>query len=107
MVITLFCLVHGENRRNIFSVKIGNESVSELKAAIKAKMQDEFANIDASKLTLWRVSIPVDNNTDAILANLVLEINDEYGIRELEFPTEDIFDAFQVPGNFLPKHIHV
>ncbi|RUS22580.1 LOW QUALITY PROTEIN: hypothetical protein BC937DRAFT_88367, partial [Endogone sp. FLAS-F59071] len=46
----------------------------------------EFANIDADKLTLWKVSIPDDNNTDTVLANLVLENNDEKGDLRQTFP---------------------
>ena len=105
-VITLFCSVHGESRRDVFSVEIGNKSVSELKKAIKAE-RIEFANINASDLTLWKVSIPIDDNTDAILGNFVLEDN-KNGIRKLKNPTDDIFDVFEVDSEkFVRKNIHV
>ena len=55
MSITLFCLVKGNTSENAFSVKISrDEPISELKKAIKAEKQNDFAGIDADKLKLWR-----------------------------------------------------
>jgi len=107
-VITLFCSVHGESRRDVFSVEIGNKPISDLKDAIKEKKPNDFVHIDADKLTLWKVSIPINKDTDAVLDDLVLENNDEKGIRELEFPSDDIFDVFEVDSEkFVRKNIHV
>ena len=62
---TQFCLVSGELLSNTFSVKISSsESVSDLKKRIKAEKVNAFKNIDANDLTLWRVSILVDGNSE-------------------------------------------
>src|SRR5947207_2688431 len=72
MSITLFCLVKGNTTANAFSVKISrDEPISELKEAIKAKKQNDFAGVDADKLKLWKVSIPDDR--DDLLSNLTLQ----------------------------------
>ncbi|KAG0009098.1 hypothetical protein BGZ81_003632, partial [Podila clonocystis] len=64
---SLFCLVDGEATANAFSVKVSsNDTVDDLKDLIKTKKTNDFSDIDANKLTLWRVSIPDDddNNDD-------------------------------------------
>ncbi|KAF9994042.1 hypothetical protein BGZ80_001265 [Entomortierella chlamydospora] len=76
--LTLFCLVvDGEATSNAFSVEIdSNKTVDGFKKLIKAEKSPEFDDIVADKLTLWRVSIPDDNEDDIpILLNSVS--NDE------------------------------
>src|ERR1051325_7774344 len=74
MSITLLCLVKGNTLANAFSVKISREEpISELKKAIKAEKQNDFAGVDADKLRLWKKEIPDDQ--DDLLSNLIL--NDE------------------------------
>src|SRR6059058_5465047 len=76
MSITLLCLVKGNTLANAFSVKISrDEPVSELKKAIKAEKQNDFAGVDADRLKLWKVSIPGDH--DDQLRNLILQDSDE------------------------------
>src|SRR5437763_1718037 len=76
MSITLFCLVKGNTTANAFSVKISrDESISELKDAIKAKKQNDFAGVDADRLKLWKVTIPDDQ--DDLLSKLTLNDGDE------------------------------
>ncbi len=76
MSITLLCLVKGNTIANAFSVKISrDEPISELKKAIKAEKQNDFAGIDADKLRLWKVTIPGDQ--DDQLRNLILQDSDE------------------------------
>ena len=58
MSITLLCLVKGNTLANAFSVKISREEpISELKKAIKAEKQNDFAGVDADRLKLWMVTI--------------------------------------------------
>ena len=76
MSITLFCLVKGNTTANAFSVKISrDEPISELKDAIKAKKQNDFAGVDADRLKLWKVTIPDDQ--DDLLSKLTLNDGDE------------------------------
>ncbi|KAF8922808.1 hypothetical protein BGZ52_010935, partial [Haplosporangium bisporale] len=58
---SLFCLVDGESTSSVFPVKMSaDDSIGDLKKLIKSKKTNDFSDIDADKLTLWRVSIPVD-----------------------------------------------
>ncbi|KAI8596254.1 hypothetical protein EDD21DRAFT_419848 [Dissophora ornata] len=57
--LTLSYLINGEPLLNAFKVNADETSdVSDLKDLIKAKMTVAFSDVDASQLTLWRVSIP-------------------------------------------------
>jgi hypothetical protein len=90
--ITFVCLVHGELSERAFSIKVSKtELVAELKELIKAKKQHAFAEVDADQLTLWRVSIPVDD--DAALQNLVLKDNQANGVQKLS-PARKISKSF-------------
>jgi hypothetical protein len=94
----LFCLVKGNTSENAFSVKISrDEPISELKDAIKAKKQNDFAGIDADRLKLWKVAIPGDQ--DDQLTNLILQDNDELSA------INDIGDYW--PTSPPKKNIHV
>src|SRR5437660_1813198 len=60
--ITLSCLVQCDNpsNKNIFKVEIGNDkSVSKLKEEIKKKKHNNFVNVNADELQLWKVNIPL------------------------------------------------
>ncbi|KAH7056123.1 hypothetical protein BKA57DRAFT_196881 [Linnemannia elongata] len=62
--LTLFCLVDGEATSNAFCVKIeSSKTIGDLKEFIKTKTND-FQDVDADKLTLWRVSIHDDDDND-------------------------------------------
>ncbi|KAK5809582.1 hypothetical protein F5H01DRAFT_381910 [Linnemannia elongata] len=75
--LTLFCLVDGEATSNAFSVKIpSTDTVDDLKDHIKTKKSPEFDDVAADKLTLWRVSIPDDEDHDEIpvvLDNVIIK----------------------------------
>ncbi|KAG0339132.1 hypothetical protein BG000_002769 [Podila horticola] len=59
---TLFCLVDGEATSTAFSITIPlNDTVGDLKNLIKTRKANDFSDIDANHLTLWRVSISDDN----------------------------------------------
>ncbi|KAG0196341.1 hypothetical protein BGX33_001758 [Mortierella sp. NVP41] len=69
--LTLFCLVDGEATTNAFPVEIeSTKTIGDLKEHIKAKKTINFSDVDADQLTLWRVSIPDDDNDDEILVVL-------------------------------------
>ena len=102
--IILRCLVYGESMENIFRVRIGEEGeVSDLKDAIKEKKHPQFEDIPAKNLTLWRVSVPLDDNVDVALAGLELKDSDEKRIKKLR-PSDEISGAFL---DLDKKHIHV
>ena len=62
-LLQLICYMKGEPFKQVFKVKIGNEeSISDLKEAIKAKRAQTFSNVDAASIVLWNVSIPYSLN---------------------------------------------
>ncbi|KAG0298955.1 hypothetical protein BGZ97_003929, partial [Linnemannia gamsii] len=64
--LTLFCL-DGEATSDAFPVEIeASKTIGDLKELIKTKKTNDFQNVDADKLTLWRVSIPDDDDDDEI-----------------------------------------
>src|SRR6266498_3082451 len=98
MPITLLCLVKGNTTANAFPVHIeGSSLVGDLKDAIKAKKQNDFAGVDADKLKLWKVSIPDDQ--DDLLNSLSLDDEPEL------LATREIGDYWtEKPPK---RHIHV
>ncbi|KAK5796884.1 hypothetical protein F5H01DRAFT_401134 [Linnemannia elongata] len=63
--LTLFCLVDGEATSNAFPVEIeSTKTIGDLKGLIKTKKTNDFQDVDADKLTLWRVSIHDDDDND-------------------------------------------
>ena len=107
MSITLFCLVHGNTFRNAFSVKIKkNETVYDLKKVIKKNKPNDFANIDADRLTLWKVDIPFDTPNDkqnTLEADPNVDISTVLEGDELS-PMDYIYEYFDKPTK---KHIHI
>ncbi|KAG0202027.1 hypothetical protein BGX33_009961 [Mortierella sp. NVP41] len=66
-VITVFCLQSGEAASHAFSVEIDpTKTVDYLRKLIKAEKTNDFSDIDADKLTLWRVTIPISDDNDDI-----------------------------------------
>jgi Crinkler effector protein N-terminal domain len=62
-IFTLLCYVRGDDYKNAFEVKIGKEeTVAELREAIKKENTQMCRAIDANLLVLWKVSILCDQN---------------------------------------------
>ncbi|KAF9920028.1 hypothetical protein BGZ67_001615, partial [Mortierella alpina] len=62
-LLTLFCLVDGDSMP--FSVDIdASKTVDHLKKLIKTEKTPRFDDVAADELTLWRVSIPDDDDND-------------------------------------------
>jgi hypothetical protein len=99
--ITLFCLYNGATVSNTFPISISTTAtVGELKDVIKAKNSDDFKDVAAHKLTLWKVSIPVvaaDRNKSIVLS----EIDSKTEL----LPTEELSDV--VEDQLPKKTIHI
>ncbi|KAF9965237.1 hypothetical protein BGZ70_005179 [Mortierella alpina] len=89
--LAMFCLVDGEVPSRAFQVSISSTAtVSDLKKLIKAEKTNDFSDVDADKLTLWRVSYPItaaNRHTAVLLSSMD-------SATELE-PMDDIADVFQ------------
>ncbi len=56
LIILLNCSILGHDIKHIFGAKISsNKSVSDLKNAIKKKMQNKLGHINAHELDIWKV----------------------------------------------------
>jgi hypothetical protein len=107
--ITLSCLVAGENPYdNAFNVKVNKtEAVSELKDAIKKKKQNDFANVDADKLKLWKVDISLEEENEKLrLVNGKINVNIKEELEGVELkPLSKISNPF--PFQPADEHIHI
>ena len=107
--ITLSCLVVGENPyENAFAVEIDTTKlVSFFKDAIKEKKQNDFANVDADKLKLWKVDISLEEENKKLeLVNTKINVNikEELGGEELS-PLSKISKHFTF--QLADEHIHI
>ncbi|KAF9952601.1 hypothetical protein BGZ70_000557, partial [Mortierella alpina] len=89
--LAMFCLVDGEAPSRAFPVSISfTATVGDLKDLVSAKKPNGFSDVDANKLTLWRVSYPItaaNRHTAVLLSSMD-------SATELE-PVDDIADVFQ------------
>ncbi|CAG8669900.1 11133_t:CDS:1, partial [Paraglomus occultum] len=100
MSIKLFCLENGKTPavQHTFPVNISREeTVGDLKDAIKAKKAPYFNDFPADHLKLWLANIPVDR--DDLIQNQTLQDNNQLPA------TNDIEDHWT--DTPLKKHIHI
>jgi hypothetical protein len=108
-IITLSCLVVGENPyENAFAVEIDTTKlVSFFRDAIKEKKQNDFANVDADKLKLWKVNISLEEPNEKLVAvntKINVNIKEELEGEELK-PLSKISKHF--PSQPADEHIHI
>ncbi|KAF8316713.1 uncharacterized protein EI90DRAFT_2944264, partial [Cantharellus anzutake] len=73
-ILELYCLVRGDDADHIFPVKIAStESVGTLKEIVREKNKFALEHMDAKTLTLWKVSIPVDDSFKENVKKVELE----------------------------------
>ncbi|KAK3842808.1 MAG: hypothetical protein J3R72DRAFT_508522 [Linnemannia gamsii] len=91
--LTLFCIVEGESVSHAFKLKNipSSDDVDDLKDFIKAKQSPDFNDIAASKLTLWRVSIPKVKQSSAIMIDALEDKT------ELDEPRTSLSRVFSKP----------
>ena len=88
----------GESFKWVFGVNIGNEeSVSDLKKAIKAKRAQLFSNVDAASIVIWNVSIPYNSTlTDNV---------DKLRLGDPLLPVHKLSVIFSKP--LIEQHAHI
>ncbi|KAF9536754.1 hypothetical protein EC957_009801 [Mortierella hygrophila] len=101
--LTLFCLVDGEPQSNVFSVKAAPaDTIDDLKKLIKAQKANQFSDVDADQLTLWRVAIPIIRDKSEIPCVFNNIPKEE---KEKLHPADDLSDVFdEKPAK---KTIHI
>ncbi|KAK2464093.1 hypothetical protein APHAL10511_003880 [Amanita phalloides] len=69
-LLSLNCFVLGDDPKESFTVEIAkNKNVNVLKKMIKEEKRSLFDHVDASKLDLFKVSLPVDDNFEEGIKN--------------------------------------
>ncbi|KAG0024322.1 hypothetical protein BGZ80_004284 [Entomortierella chlamydospora] len=101
--VRLFCILDGDT--TAFSVKVeSDDTVDELKKAIKSENPNLLCDIDARELVLWHVSIPPLPKKQISLDNLIVSETLKKPV-ELDDPTSEISEVF---GTAPPKRtIHI
>ncbi|KAI8344978.1 hypothetical protein B0O80DRAFT_534669, partial [Mortierella sp. GBAus27b] len=94
----LFCILEGESTP--FPVTIDSDkTVGDLKDAIKTKKSNYLASIDADQLTLWKVSIQINDNDETPI--LLDNVSDKKKLG----PSADLSDVFEEKPP--KKRIHI
>jgi hypothetical protein len=99
-LLSLNCFVLGGGPSSLFTVKIQTtENVSILKDLIKEKQSHRLDHIDASELTVWKVSLPIDTITPE------LTVDDIETCQKLHFVNKmfSIFGTAPVDD----EHVHI
>jgi hypothetical protein len=64
LTLSINCLLLGSDSSEVFTVEIlKTKNVSILKDLIKEKQSHRLSHVDASELTVWKVSLPADTIT--------------------------------------------
>ncbi|KAG0363878.1 hypothetical protein BGX24_004831 [Mortierella sp. AD032] len=88
-IIGLYCIVDGETTSNAFLVEIeSSKTIGTLRKLIKSEKKNDFQDVDADKLTLWRVSIPDSSRRSAITLNA---LHDKADITSPRTPISELF----------------
>lgn len=102
----LFCILFPDEDpklKKLFSVSINDDqTVDDLKDAIKHKKANQLKEIDADQLTLYKVLIE-NGQLKQVLQDIVLESDEA---PELEDPSLTLLEVFQ-PADVKPKHLHI
>jgi hypothetical protein len=97
--LSLNCFILGGDTSEVFTVEILNtKNVSILKHLIKEERPRRLNHVDASELTTWKVSLPVDT------------IMPELTVDDVE-PCEKLHSVKKIPSIFgetlVDEHVHV
>jgi hypothetical protein len=94
--LSINCLLLGRDSSEVFEVKIlKTEKVSFLKDLIKEKQSHRLNHVDASELTVWKVSLPEDTITSELTVD---------GIKALR-SVEKISSVFREA--LVDEHVHI
>ena len=105
MVLQLFCIIYPREKpsKYAFSVKLGNDkTIDHLKDAIKHENANYLKDIDANELTLYKLSIPGKDMSQA-LSTLRFDESDDR-VEELD-PMDSLDEVF--PNGVEEEHLHI
>lgn len=91
--IELFCIIDGESIP--FSIKVNQQdTIGELKDAIKKEKEHECEEFDANKLTLWHSDLASSPTRQITLENLLNDDSLNKKPKEIEDGTYDVLEVF-------------
>ena len=99
-MLKLFCYVRGDNDSNTFVVNIDeDETVADLRKAIKEEKRPQFDDVPADSLSLWKASVLIDRDLKESVEALNLVNGDSLRFNET---LSDIF-SYGLEKN----HVHI
>jgi len=100
-LLLLNCWVLDEDSTRIFPVEIDhNKNVGALREAIKEKKKPAFDDVTADSLDLWKVSIPIDEDTNLTAQVKGLRLHEKKSL----LPVQPLSGIFR---NVVAQHLHV
>jgi hypothetical protein len=101
-LLSLNCFVLGGDPSSVFTVEIlKTDNVSILKDLIKEKQSHRLDHIDASKLTVWKVSLPIDTIAPELTVDDIETCQKLHSVKKI----------FQIFGEALmddeDEHVHI
>jgi hypothetical protein len=110
LTLSINCLLLGSDSSEVFTVEIlKTKNVSILKDLIKEKQSHRLSHVDASELTVWKVSLPADTITPELTVDdeaceklrSVKKISSIFGDALVD---EHVHILVQAPTGALHKH---
>jgi hypothetical protein len=97
--LSINCLLLGIDSSEVFTVKIPKtENVSILKDLIKEKQSPRLNHVDASELTVWKVSLPVDTITPELTVDDVESCQKLHSVKKISLTFGDAL---------ADEHVHI
>jgi hypothetical protein len=111
LTLSINCLLLGSDSSEVFTVKIlKTENVSILKDLIKEKQSHRLSHVDASELTVWKVSLPADTITPELTVDDVEACEKLRSVKKISsifgdaLGDEHVQILVQAPTGALHKH---
>ena len=97
--LSINCFLLGDDSSNVFRVKIPRtENVRILRDLIKEKQSRRLNHVEASELTVWKVSLPVDAISPELTVDDVQELQELHFVKKISL----IFGEALVD-----EHVHI
>jgi hypothetical protein len=111
LTLSINCLLLGSDSSEVFTVKIlKTDNVSILKRLIKEELSHRLSHVDASELTVWKVSLPADTITPELTVDDVEACEKLRSVKKISsifgdaLGDEHVQILVQAPTGALHKH---
>jgi hypothetical protein len=111
LTLSINCLLLGSDSSEVFTVEIlKTKNVSILKRLIKEELSHRLSHVDASELTVWKVSLPADTITPELTVDDVEACEKLRSVKKISsifgdaLGDEHVQILVQAPTGALHKH---